>query len=431
MAGTYSCAAIGMLTAFGGAIGTPAAAQDISRTDSVTSRENARVEDTSLQLGAFLVNPELTATGVYDDNVFATKDDRRGDTYVQLRPEVTAQSTWDRNSLNLNAYYERDFHATYPGEDTTNYGVLADGRYDVSHQTRLYATVDAERTAEQRGSLSSFFNAAQPVEYNSITLTGAGEQEFGNLKLRAEGRYRRLSYADAVLANGDTLNQSFRNFGVVDETLQAGYNLNTLTQFLIRGTLEQRRYDRRRGDPGFDPLTQLDRSGNSSRLEVGVVRELTALLYGTVRIGYLSFRYPDPKLRDVSALSYYGDLKWNITPLTTINATAVRQVDETVSPVTAGNLRDQFTLKVDHELLPALIVSASGRYASIHPSVVDSDTTAISADSQEEELELEARYYIGRHLRVTGHYDHQSRSSANKFIAYSANLISVGLNYQF
>ncbi|UYY57064.1 outer membrane beta-barrel protein [Sphingomonas sp. S2-65] len=411
----------------------PASAQTEidKRGESVTSRERARVEDNSHQVGAFLVSPQLSVTANYDDNIYATDTDRRGDVYLTVRPQLAVQSTWSSNALNFSGFFDRDIHAKYTSEDVSNYGAALDGRYDISRQTRLFAGVTASRNAERRGSLSSFAASAEPVRYTSATANLAAEQDLGNLRLRGEGRFRRVSYGDALLAGGVEIDQGFRDFDIFSGSLQARYDLNSLTSFILRGTLEERRYDLRPDDPGFDPLTQIDRSGSSTLLEAGIARELTELLYGTVRVGYLSFRYPDPKLNDVDAFSYFVDLKWNVTPLTTIVATAQRRVDETTSPVTAGNLRDEVGISLDHELLRSLIITADARIASINPSIADGVISVIDSSSDETEVGAGARYYIGRQLRVDARYNHRRRSSDNPLLRYVANRATVGVSFMF
>lgn len=426
--GAKSC--LTMLATVAGLAASCAVAQTVP-VQSVTGRERTRLEDNSHQVGAFLVSPQIAIDATYVDNIYATETDQRGDVFLTIRPEIDIKSTWSRNALNFSAYFDRDFHADYTGEDVSEFGAALDGRYDISRQTRIYLGLDAARSAERRGSLSSFAQSAEPVRFNSLIANGALEQDLGSMRLRAEGRFRRVTYEDALLTSGTKINQDFRNFDIYSGTAQASYDLNTLTSFVLRGTLEKRSYDLRPGDLGFDPLTATDRSGDSTLLEAGVTREITTLLSGTIRLGYLSFRYPDPKLNDVNGFSYYANINWNVTPLTTLRGTAQRRVDETTSPITAGNLRDEVSLSADHELLRSLILHADTRFAWIDPSLADDVITVIDNASRETEFGLGARYYIGRKLRLDGDYTHQRRSSDNPLLSYVANVATVGISFMF
>lgn len=429
--GRQSCGAAILLAA----VATPmqASAQDQigdEYVSSVTARERERAEASPIQLGSFLISPQLNIEATYDDNIYATNTDARDDAYFTIRPELFVRSTWSVHALSAHAYYERDVYSKYSSEDANNFGVDIAGRLDVSRQTRIYAAGGIEQRRESRGSLSSFFNTLEPVQYKTYSGRLAVEQDLGNLKIRADGSIRRYRYDDAVLPTG-VLDQSFRDSKIYGSTLQIGYDINGLTQVFVRGALEFRRYDLRPGDPGFDPITQTDRSGDSVRIEAGIEREITRLIRVTARVGYLNFRYPDPRLQDISAFSYFGNLRWNITPLTTINGTAQRVVDETSSQITAGNLRDEVGITVDHELLRTLILTARGRLSWINPSVVSGLGLINTRSSREQEFGLEARYYITQALRIQGGYIYSARQSSDNFISYKSNRVSIGVNYIF
>lgn len=408
--------------------------QDVDeRGQSVSDREHSRLERVSIPVGSFVLTPRLDVATSYDDNIFATNDDAHGDAYVTVHPEIQARSVWSRHSLKLRAYFDRDLHAKYTGENTSKYAVSADGRYDISGRTRLFISGSALRTAEDRANISSFLGSGKPVRYNSFLGMAAIEQNLGSLNFRLEERVRRLSYSDAVLADGQTESQKFRNQTISATTLQAGYDLNTITQFVVRASLEKRRYDQRLGDADFDD-TRIDPSGDNIRLEAGIVRDLSGLLSLTFRLGYLDVRYPDGRLNDIRAFSYFGNVQWHLTPMTTISATAQRSVDVTTSQFTAGNLRDQANLQIDHELLRSLILSASARLAWIKPSIVgdaQTDPDLIIASSREKEFGLEGRYYFLPRLKLTGKYAYWSRQSSNALISFKSNVLTFGIGYTF
>jgi len=213
----------------------------------------------------------------------------------------------------------------------------------------------------------------------------------------------------------------FRNLKVRTGTGQIAYRLRSGTSAFVRVQSEKRTYDLRPGDVGFDPITQTDRSSKGLKAEAGLGVELTSLIYGNVRVGYMKQNYADALLRDVSGISYGADLLWNITPLTSLKFTADRAVDETSSQTTAGNLRSEFTANVDHELLRNLILSAGGRYARINPA-------GLSPKSQEYEAKLGARYLLpNRFMELRAGYAFEKRSSANQSIQFSSNNIFIAL----
>ena len=405
------------------AMAAPALAQDqaddAERGATVTDRERQNEVTLGVRLGAFTVLPTVTADSTFDDNIFATDTGRRSDLYLTLHPEVAIRSDSNRASLNARAYYERDFHARYTSEDVSQYGLAAEGRYDLAADTSVSATMQLNRAAESRTSLGSFRQTSSPALFTSLQGDVTLTQKFGDLSLSGAGRVRRLSYSDASLG-GVRIDQSYRNLTIYSGTAQAGFTVRELTQLFVQAQLERRRYDLRPGDAGFDPVTLTDRSADGYRVELGVTREVTSLILATLRLGYLHYDYADPRLRNVGGFSYYGNVRWNITALTTISGTAQRRLDETTSPVTAGNLRDEIQLQADHELLRQLILTGSVRYAGIKPA-------GLSASSREFEIGLGARYYAGRSIRLEANVTHSARGSSDRSIAFQSNQVTLGV----
>jgi hypothetical protein len=394
---------------------------DADRGTSVTEREtqNNGGAGTGIRLGSFVLRPAVRVDALLSDNIYATDRDRRGDVYLTARPEVSVQSDFGRNALGGNAYFERSQHATYTGEDVSQYGGTVNGRYDIARTTRLTALAQIDRAAESRGSLGTFRQTSTPAQYTSLIGDAGFSQEFGAFSLVGGGRVRKVTYSDALLGAA-RIDQTYRNFTIRNASLTASYGFHELTRLVIVGEIERRRYALRTGDVGYDPSLLSDQSANGFRIEAGVSREITSLLTGTIRVGYIRYDYADPRLRNIAGLSYFGDLNWNVTRLTTITAAASRRLDETTSPVTAGNLRDEVRLGVDHELLRRLILGADARYASIRPSNT-------FATSREFEASVGGHYYLNRTLRLDAELRHNDRTSADRSIAFRANSVLIGL----
>lgn len=401
--------------------GGAARAQVQDRGTSVSERETLNNDGagTGLRLGSFAIRPTLRLDGEYNDNIYATDEDRRGDAYLIARPEVAIVSDFGRNALGGTAYLERSQHAQYTGEDVTQYGGTINGRYDIARATRLTGAARLDRAAESRGNLGTFRQTSTPAQFTSLAGEAALTQDFGSFSLTAGGRVRKLSYSDALLGS-QRIDQSYRDFTISSASLAASYGFHELTRVVIVGEVERRRYARRPGDPEYDPASLSDQSADGFRIEAGLSREITSLLTGTIRVGYIRYDYADPRLRDISGFSYFGDLNWNVTRLTTITAAASRRLDETTSPVTAGNLRDEVRVGLDHELLRRLILGADMRYAAIRPSNT-------FATSREFEASMGAHYYLNRNLRLDAEIRHSDRSSADRSIAFRANSALIGL----
>lgn len=396
-------------------------AQEIPAEVGVADRTRPAFEARGFKVGSLLILPTVTGRLEYDDNVLASATGKRGDRIYYVEPEVRIRSNLARHAFDVKAYYHRSFHAKLDTEDASEYGVTGRGVIDVARRTRIRLSGSAERSAENRGSLASFSGSRTRVKYDRYAGSLGLEQEVGDFVLLGRGEYRRISYMDTTDPLGNPIDLSFRNLKIRTATGQVTYRLRSGTSAFVRVQGERRTYDLRPGDPGFDPFTQTDRSAKGLRAEAGIGVELTSLVYGNVRLGYLRQDYADPKLRDVNGLSYGADILWNMSSLTTFKLTAERRVDETSSQTTAGNLRSEFKAGVDHELLRNLILSAEGRYARINPA-------GLSPRSREYEAKIGARYLMpNRYMELRAGYSFEKRSSDNAAIRFNSNLVFVAL----
>lgn len=412
------------LLALACALAAPGAARaQAARADEIVTpaqREQQLQENNGARLGAFVIQPSLDLDVSYDDNIYATDTDRRDDLIAEIRPMIEVRSLLTNKTIRGQAFFSRRRHAENTSEDASQYGGLALAQFTLTRQLGFSAAVNARSVVERRGNLDSDREASRPVRYGDLEgqlgLSFDTGRIFANLGLRG----RRLVYGDAQV--GDvTEDQSFRDSTNVRGSLGVGYRLYKLTRVVANFEIERRRYDLRPGDVGFDPVANFDRSANGFRVEAGLQRELSALVSGTVRVGYLKFNYSDPRLLDVSAFSYFGDLRWSATPLTTFSLSASRRLDETVSPQSSGNLRDEVTLRAEHELLRTLYLSGSVRRAWIRP-------TGEAAKSRELSVDVAARYYFGRRFRLELSYNRRSRSSRDADIAFKNNVVLVGIS---
>ncbi|WCT72530.1 outer membrane beta-barrel protein [Sphingomonas naphthae] len=364
--------------------------------------------------------PSVAGSYEYDDNVRSTRTNRQSDSVFYIAPQLRIKSDLRRHGFDVTLKYSHSYHAKLTTEDVTNYGAFGRGVFDVTRRTRIRADGSIERATEKRGALSSFGGTRSPVRYNRSVGNIGLEQEMGAFVFFGQIGQRQLKYKDTVDALGLPLDQKFRDFRMETAMLQARLRMRSGLSAFIRASGDKRIYDIRRGDVGFDPITGIDRSSKGGKIEAGLAMELTNLLYGNIRAGYLKVAYDDPALRDVDGISFGADLLWNVTSLTSLRFTADRSLDETVSPLTAGNLRSEFNVGADHELLRNLILSVDGRYARITPA-------GPTAKSRENEFEAGAKYLLNRYLMAKLTLNHSRRSSDNPAIGFKANSVMLTL----
>lgn len=410
---------IGLTASFG----TSAALAQSIKLESGTEREKQQLQATGIRAGAFEIRPQFGANVVATDNVYYEDKNRRADASIDARAMVSFKSLFARHELRAELWANQTVSAKYSSENLTQYGGQLGGRIDVTRSTLFDVTFGYDRFAETRYSLNSNRLADTHATYTKPHVAALLTQKFNNITIVLTGRAAAYSYAD-VLSSGIRASQKERNFKIYEGGIDLIYGVRDPTRFVVHAAIDHRAYDIHIGSPLFDPVKQIDRTASSMRVEVGVQREITDLIQGTIRFGYMRNTYDDPRIKDFNAFSYHGDIVWNVTPLTSLVATADRRLDQTVSPNSTGNLRDEFAVAVQHELRRNVVLFSDVRYARVK-------LLGTAIRSSEFDIGFGARYFVGDNFVIRGDVRHSQRLSGITSIDYRTNLVTLGVKYLF
>lgn len=402
--------------------GSPALAQVDSRGTAVADRARPDYDALGARVGAFTLYPSVTVAVSATDNYLARDFDKQGDVYATISPEYTIRSNWARHRVEGRAWVSQSVHAELTGDNETEFGLSANGMYDASRFAQITAGAAAEQFSENRSALGAFRNTREPVRFKIARFNIGNAQSFNRFSLNWTGSATFVNYDDVNSGSGFVFDQDFRDVRRLNGGVTAQYELRSGIGLIATAEINDSRYDFRPGQPGFDPLTDIDRKSRGYNLLAGVTFELSSLVFGSLQVGVLDRSYRDPRLRDFSGLSFNGDILWNVTPLTSVRFTASRSVEDTSSRTIAGNTRSRFGISVDHELYRYIILSGDVSYGSFKPNGpgIGGDEYGIGAG---------ARYLIDRNWSVLGNLRYDKRSSDSQFLRYQA--FSGGLSVRY
>src|SRR5210317_1658920 len=94
---------VSLLTTLLTALIIPARAEEIL-SDLPTSQQQAAEKTRSIsgvEIGALRLLPKLTISGVYDDNIFATRTNTKSDRILHLMPSLDLSSHWSKRKIGL------------------------------------------------------------------------------------------------------------------------------------------------------------------------------------------------------------------------------------------------------------------------------------------------------------------------------------------
>ncbi|WP_158914603.1 outer membrane beta-barrel protein [Caulobacter sp. S45] len=331
--------------------------QDIFRRDrniAVTDRPQPEYDPLGLQVGSFLVFPKLTSTITDDDNIFATANGNSAAGIVDEQLQVTAQSNWSRNLVLLKAKIDRQQYLSFSEESTTSYELQGFGRLDLDHASKVSGNLDYQQDVEPRSDETAPTSARTPVQYSVIAGDLNGYRDFSRFRATLDGSFDHYDYTNSTTFTGATLEENQRNVLELKLRGQADYALSPNTSVYVALTGNDRDYDIK------PPVAPYDPGSSGYELLGGASFDLTRLVRGKIEVGYLDQHFVDRVTPDMSGPTVHGNLQYFPTELTTVSLKLSRDVDNSGLILTPAYLANSATLKVDHELLRNVILTASG-----------------------------------------------------------------------
>ncbi|MDX5493282.1 MAG: outer membrane beta-barrel protein, partial [Alphaproteobacteria bacterium] len=216
------------------------------RNVSVRDRVRPGYDAVGVRAGAFTVFPEVSVTGTYNDNIFATDVNTESDFITTLAARVSAVSTWSRHSLNLRAGLAQQLYADNNDEDRLDWDIGGDGRIDITRDTNISGGLSYAQLSEDRGAPNAPGGAAEPVEYSLFQANAAFSHRFNRVTSRIGATYSDFDYDDTpAVGGGAPIDQDFRDREEYTQFLRLGYDLSPDTNVYVQGTLNQREYDQK------------------------------------------------------------------------------------------------------------------------------------------------------------------------------------------
>ena len=389
----------------------------------VQHRPRPDYDPLGIRAGSFLVFPSLTLSGLYDSNVFATKNNTDSDVAGIVAPVVEVNSNWSRNALNFAAGATGAAYASHSSNDYLDAFVSTTGRLDVTRNDIVSGVLRFDRLHQDRddpdqnvlttvGGTSSRGNLTR---YYRGDIDGQYRHNFARFFTVVGGGVQRLFYEDV----GDTDN-SQRDRWEYGARARLGYQLSPRIGTFVQGNYSYRDYD----DDQLIDGNEVSRNSHGYRAAVGTEVDITSILFGEMSVGYSWRDYTASELNDANGWGAEGSLTWNATPLTSIILSASTGIDETTvifeGDAAEANFQHTVALDVNHELLRNVLLNANVGYARDDFEGTNRTDNIFAAGAG-------VSYLLNRNLSVDARYRFTTRDSDDNDIEFNRNIVMVGL----
>jgi hypothetical protein len=369
------------------------------RNTSVNERSRPEYTSTGVPVGGFTVFPTLNLGVGFTNNLYGTDSLKRSSAYFTINPDVRAISNWTRHFFQLQATGNLRRNTVNSIRDEDAWSVGGSGRLDIGQQSSLSLRASRAQAYETRFSGSTPADTASSTPYSLTRVTVQGNTTAGRLKLTATGGYNATDFSAIQLIDGSSISQKFRNREVLDFTGRAAYAVSPDAAIFGQFQYNDTNYDR-------DFATGANfRNSREYRGLVGVNMDLTALVRGSIAVGYADRSYESPLYNSVKGVSFETKLEYFPSEITTVTLMGRRVIEDASIAGSSGYFNTGAGVRVDHEFLRNLIANAGLDYEVDTYRGLDAKSKIFTASAG-------ARYLISRMVGIGANVTYGQRDNS-------------------
>ncbi len=366
----------------------------------VESRAHPEYDAQGVRLGSFLITPVLNESFGYNDNVTSLPNGK-GSALIETNATLNAvggtASTAVVGAVVLDdVEYPQQSNQSYTnwnaalgmthnfGQDILNIGAThlnlnqTPGELNVPGLTQSIAY----RVEDGR--------ASYKIDLDRFSVTPGIDVSYFNF--------------DNGTVDGASYLQTYRNRIVLHPSVVADYEFATRRRLVVVLTDTQSDFDR--SPPGLPRQNFNDVSALA-----GIAYDLDAVITFRVLGGYERREFASARYQTTSAPIVEASATWTPTGLTTVTGSAERYIEDSAAESTVGYTETALRLKVDHEYLRNVVLSAHGNvFLDSYPRNPDGSggggQTFLSAG-------VSASWRLNRNVWLSGAYTYSTRHNMN------------------
>lgn len=373
-------------------------------------------EPLGVRAGSFILRPAIDLTAGHDSNPDRDTKPRASPFYV-IAPELLAKSDWATHELRAALRGSYTSYTEDPSLDRPYFDAVVDGRIDVTSQTRAELQGRFRYSADTPGSPNFQADVAELTPFINVGGTAGLVHRFNRLEVGGKVSIDRTTYEDSLLTDGTTVSNANRNLNTYGLELRGSYEWSPGIKPFVAVATDKRVYD--------DAVACFceDRDSQGLTPRVGASFELSRQLTGEASVGYITRKYEDPQLQNLSGVIADASLIWSATALTKATFTARSSVYESIETDVSGILARDFGVQVDHSFRDWLIGTLKFGYG------IDDYVGTARVDNRFS-TGAGLTYKMNRNVQLKSEIRREQRTSNVPDEDYVAHIFLLGLRLQ-
>ena len=335
------------------------------------------------------IQPKVILSEVYDDNIFATRNNTIDDYITVISPSIVANTNWDEHAIRLEAGGDIVRYQSNANEDHEHYRLSAEGRYDPAPTSNVFGGLLFRQDVEDRESPDDVFGTAPTKYYESRAYLGYFRQ-FDRVAMRVGATIDDLNFNDVNSTSG-TINNDDRDHTSYTGGIHLGYGIRAGLETYLQAAVDNREYDQR-----LDDNSQM-RSSTGYRLLAGTKLNSPGRYNANIFVGLIHQDYDDTALPDVRRPTFGGNLTWYASPVTTFNTYVDRTLEETTQIDASSYLYTRYGINISYQPERDLVLNTFLTHGISEYQGIDREDKLTTAGAG-------FKYYLGSTFFLQGDY---------------------------
>jgi len=379
---------------------------------SVRDRTRTEFEPDGIRVGNYLLFPEIGFRTSFTND---TSGARTRDWRYDLTAALEARSMLPRHLLDVKLEGRATAHSEPESLRYLDGKARVTGRYDIDHATNLFGEASSELVHEENVDEELPAGISAPPAVLVQRAMAGFRRNIGRIDVAVGARYAQFEFENAKTNDGQTLNQSYRNYSTVEAFTSIGYHFSPGYRLFAEAS-------------GFETDNKgneiADRDSVGAKGSAGIEFELSPLVKVMLKGGYSYHDFRQPGLNDVGAATYEARLDWYVSPLVSLTFNTGRDVFSTSYADASARIVTSYGVRADYEVWRNLILTGEAAY-KIADYIGDTRTDNIWIGR------IGLDYMASKHWLFTVGYEHQELNSSQREFNRKFDRVMVGAKYRF